>query len=305
MMAQRSRTLMIRKEKLDSIGVVMLTSLTVMLALNQVVIKLTNGGFQPVFGAGLRSAGALIVLLVWMWLRRINLGSMARPVVIAGLVAGAVFATEFICLFLALDMTTVSRATIIFYSMPLFLTIAVHFLLPDERLTPVKVLGLVLALSGVIWVLFDRSNGVGSLLGDLLALGGALLWVAIALLMRMSPLAHEKSEVQLLWQLAVSTVILLAVAPLFGPLIRDVTLIHVLGIVYQIIAIASFGFLAWFVLLKIYPATSVVSFSFLSPVLSVAFSWLILDEVIGPEVIGGLVLVVSGLFLINRKPATR
>ncbi len=292
-----------RKQKLDGIGVLMLSVLTVILALNQVVIKVTNGGLQPVFGAGVRSLGALVVLLLWMWFRKIPMGSLSRPVVLAGLLSGVVFTAEFICLFWALDVTTVARATIIFYSMPVFLTIAVHFLLPDERLTPAKTAGLVFALGGVIWVLLDRSSGAGNLLGDLAALAAALFWVGIALLMRVSPLAAEKSEVQLLWQLTISTVLLLMVAPLFGPLVRDFTTLHVLGMAFQILAIACFGFLSWFALLKIYPATSVVSFSFLSPILSVAFSWLILDEIIGTEVVGGLVLVVFGLFLINRKPA--
>jgi len=292
-----------RKEKLDGIGVLMLSVLTVMLALNQVVIKLTNGGLQPVFSAATRSIGALLVLLLWMWFRKVRLGSFSRPVVLMGLLSGCIFTAEFICLFWALDVTTVSRATIIFYSMPVFLTIVVHFLIPEERLTPAKITGLILALGGVIWVLFDRSNGAGNVLGDLAALAAALFWVGIALIMRISPLAGEKSEVQLLWQLAISSILLLAIAPFFGPLIREFTAIHLAGMAFQVIVIASFGFLAWFALLKIYPATSVVSFSFLSPVLSVAFGWLILGEAIGPEIIGGLFCVVLGLFLINRKPA--
>ena len=73
---------------------------------------------------------------------------------------------------------------------------------------------------------------------------------------------------------------------------------------FQIVAIASGGFLFWFWLLKIYPASGVASFSFLSPIFGVAFGWLILGETIGLSLWAALGLVCAGLILINR-PAQR
>jgi drug/metabolite transporter (DMT)-like permease len=102
---------------------------------------------------------------------------------------------------------------------------------------------------------------------------------------------------------AVSGPILLLLAPLLGDLIRDVQPIHIAGLVFQIFAVASFGFLLWFWLLKIYPASGVASFSFLSPIFSVALGWLLLNEDVGPELWVALALVAGGIFLINRKPA--
>ncbi|MGB1180269.1 MAG: DMT family transporter, partial [Lentibacter algarum] len=141
-----------------------------------------------------------------------------------------------------------------------------------------------------------------SLFGDLLALGAALGWGGIALFLRLHPVSQERPEVQLLWQLGVSMLLLFALAPLFGPLTRDLAAIHWAGLTFQVLAVASFGYLFWFMLLKIYPASGVASFSFLSPVCGVALGWLVLGEEIGPEIIGGLCLVAVGLVLINRKP---
>jgi drug/metabolite transporter (DMT)-like permease len=62
------------------------------------------------------------------------------------------------------------------------------------------------------------------------------------------------------------------------------------------------GFLAWFWLLTVYPAASVASFSFLSPVFAVLLGWLILSEEITPSVWAALLLVATGIYLINRKP---
>ena len=78
--------------------------------------------------------------------RRLGLGRATAP---AGLLMGAVCSVEFLGLFVALDLTSVARASVIFYSMPLWLALIGHFALPGERLTPLKVLGLVLALAGV------------------------------------------------------------------------------------------------------------------------------------------------------------
>lgn len=291
-----------RKDKIDPIGAVALTLFAVLLAYSQVVIKQTNVGFQPVFLTALRSCGALVFLLFWMKFRSIKIARPSRALALSGLLAGLLFTIEFICLFVALDLTDVSRASIIFYTMPVFMAIAAHFLFDDEKLTKIRSFGLVLAMSGVIWVMLGRTDNATSWVGDLVALGASLSWAGIALTVRLTPLAHEKSEIQLFWQLCVSSVLLMAISPLFGPLLRELAPIHFLGLAFQIFAIASFGFLFWLFLMKRYPASGVASFSFLSPAFSVLMGWAILDETIGPEIIGGLVLVASGLVFINRKP---
>ncbi|WP_366914909.1 DMT family transporter [uncultured Lentibacter sp.] len=291
-----------RKPHIDLAGALALTAFALVLGLNQVVIKVSNGGFQPVFMAALRSALAFLVMLAWMRYRGLHHG-IRRDLLGPGLLLGVLFTFEFVCLYLALDYTTVSRASIIFYSMPVWLTLVAHFVLPGERMGPARALGLMLAMAGVIWVLAKPYGGAeASLAGDFLALGAALGWGGIALVLRLNRVSSEPPEVQLLWQLGVSMLLLFALAPLFGPLTRELAPIHWAGLGFQVLAVASFGYLIWFMLLKVYPASGVASFSFLSPVCGVALGWLLLGETIGIEIIGGLCLVAVGLFLINRKP---
>jgi drug/metabolite transporter (DMT)-like permease len=66
------------------------------------------------------------------------------------------------------------------------------------------------------------------------------------------------------------------------------------------VAVVSAGFLFWFWLLTIYPASSVASFAFLSPIFGVGLGWLLLGEPVGPGILVALVLVCAGLVLINR-----
>ena len=289
-----------KKRTIDGFGATALIGFAAILAFNQVVIKVTGGGFGPVFQAALRSVGATVFLLIWMRLRGIPLVP-PDGTLFWGALSGLVFSFEFICIYNALDLTTVSRASIIFYSMPIWVALAGHVLLPGERLNAVRAVGLCLALAGVALAFADRSGGQASLMGDILALGAALGWAAIAIMVRVTPMSRMRPETQLLCQVVVSAVVLLALAPLFGDLIRDPKLIHFAGLAFQAFVVVGLGYLMWFWLMTIYQANGVASFSFLSPVLAVLFGWALLGEEIGVQIWIALVLVAAGITLINRR----
>ena len=252
---------MTQKDTLDTFGVVSLVGFSLLLGFNQVVIKVGNDGFQPVFFAGLRSAGSILCVALWMRWRGIPLRP-APGTYGAGLILGVVFAVEFLMLFIALDLTSVSRVSVILYSMPVWMALGAHLLIPGQRLTPQKTAGLLIAFSGVAWAILGGGGGGagdGRLTGDLLALAASFCWAAIGLLAKGSVLKSEPPERQLLWQITVSAPILLMAAPLFGPLIRDLQPVHYWALAFQVVVLVSAGFAFWFWLLSIYPAASVAA----------------------------------------------
>ncbi|NKB64214.1 MAG: EamA family transporter [Gammaproteobacteria bacterium] len=105
---------------------------------------------------------------------------------------------------------------------------------------------------------------------------------------------------QLLYQLAVSAIVLLSVAPFFGELVRELnsTIIFLFSI--QVLFVVCVGFLTWFWVLSIYPASNMASFSFLAPVFGVIFGWLILNETLEKTILISLLLVSIGVILVNR-----
>jgi drug/metabolite transporter (DMT)-like permease len=293
-----------KKNRIDLFGGTVLLSLSMLLGLNQVMIKLVNEGLQPVFSAGMRSVCAFIVVLLYALWRKKKL-SITDGSLLPGGFTGILFALEFIFLFLALDYTTVSRVSIFFYSMPIWMTIGAHFWVPDGRITPQKALGLVLAMAGLVWAFADRGNGGGNVLGDVLCTIGEVFWAGIGLLARVSKLNRSTPEMQLMYQLAVSSVILIPVSLFFGPLIRDLQPWHLGVFAVMVLGVVSIGFLVWFWVLSIYPPSDMASFSFLVPLFGVLFGWLILDEEVGLTLIGALALVSLGIVLINRRPKKR
>ncbi len=288
------------KRPVDKFGAACLVGFASFLAFNQVVIKVTGQGFNPVFQAGLRSAIGLVVLLFWMWAFSIPL-TMPRRAVFWGLVSGLLFTYEFILLFVALDMTSVSRASILFYTMPVWLGIAAHFLLPGERLTFTKAIGMAMAVSGVVVALAGHRGSETSLIGDLCALAATFGWAAINLLVRITPLSQVPPQNQLLYQLVVSAIIMLAISPLFGDVIRNPGWLHFSGLLFQSICVVSLAYMMWFWLLKRYKASGVAAFSFLSPVLAVLLGWVLLGETLNPQIWVALGLVAFGIYLVNRR----
>jgi drug/metabolite transporter (DMT)-like permease len=292
-----------QRRPLDLAGFWMLLGLAFVFGANNVLIKLGNDGLQPVFFAAMRSVLAGAVLASWMLWRRI---SFRTDLWRAGLLIGGAFAAEFFFLFIALDLTTVVRASVLFYAMPLWLAVAAHFLFPGERLTALRMIGFGLGFAAVVLVLAGQAPGdamaAHSLAGDLAALAAGMCWALIVVCARLTPLQAAPPETQLFWQLAVSAPLLLALAPLYGgEFVRDFDGVQLAIFLTHSLTIAS-CFVFWFWLLLRYPASSVASFSFLTPVLSAGLGWLLLGEAVTANLPVALALLVAGLILINRRP---
>jgi drug/metabolite transporter (DMT)-like permease len=288
-----------RKPRLDGTGVALLLGVQGLLAVNQVLIKLVNDGLQPVFFAGLRSL--LAIGFVWAWLVwKGRPPRLRREAWGSGLLIGTLFATEFLFLFLALDLTTVGRSSLIMYSMPVWFAILAHFGL-RERITPIKAAGLALAFAGCAVAILSRpATSEGSLVGDLCALGAAWAWALTAFVARRPVMRAEGPEMQLFWMVLVSAPLLLLAAPLFGPLIRELHPLHVVGLLFQSSIVVAGGFIGWLWLLSVYPSSTVASFSFLTPILALLLGGLLLGETVGPAILVAAALVAVGIVLINR-----
>ncbi|MEQ9452133.1 MAG: DMT family transporter [Pseudomonadales bacterium] len=289
-----------RKHEMDALGVSLLVSFSALLGLNQALVKIVNAGFAPIFQSGLRSACAILPVLgfAWWMRRKLSISDGSLP---WGILNGLLFSAEFALLFLALDYTTVARASLFFYIMPVWVALGAHLLIKTEPLNRNKVLGLLCALVGVALAL---SSDLGAAppqawLGDLLALVAGMFWAGIALLTRLK-LDHVSSEMNLLYQLVVSAVVLLAVAIVSGETVREPTAVIYAIFSFQVLAVVSAGFLMWFWILSIYPVSNMASFGLLSPIFGVGFGWLLFDDPLTPMFLLALALTGIGILIVNR-----
>lgn len=295
-----------RKDRIDAAGATALVTFSLLMGLNQVLIKLVNAGLAPAFQAGLRSACALVPVLLFARIagRRLSVrdGSLGP-----GIVCGLFFSVEFLLLFKGLEFTAVSRASVLFYTMPVWVALGAHFLIPGETLTLRRIAGLLLAVGGVGLALLEEPPAFApnAVVGDLMCLGGAICWAGIALVVRTTRLSRSEPEMQLIYQLVVSAVVLLAIAPFLSDMVRQVTPV-ILGIfAFQVLVIVAFGFVLFFWVLRHYPASDMAAFTFLAPLFGVLAGWLLLDEPVSPAIIGALALVGTGIVLVNWKPRAK
>src|SRR3989304_3425303 len=145
----------VARDRLDARAVTLVFLLSACWGFTQVTVKFANAGFQPVFQAGLRSAMACVLVFAWCWDRRIGLLERAGPLW-AGIAAGLLFGVEFMLIYVGLAYTTVSRSVLFVYAMPFVVAIGAHFLIPAERLTVVKVIGMTAAFIGLVAAFSDR-----------------------------------------------------------------------------------------------------------------------------------------------------
>ncbi|HVV94154.1 MAG TPA: DMT family transporter [Hyphomicrobiales bacterium] len=274
-----------------------------------VAIKITLVGFAPMVQMALRSLFA--AAMIWLWAR---LSGKGRLVVLDGsarwgLLAGALFAAEFVLLYFSLQLTTVIRATLFLYTAPFFVALGGWFALPEERLRPLQWLGLVLSFAAVALALgTPQSLGAGgSLLGDLMALGAGVGWGATTLVIKASPLRFAPAERTLFYQLAVCAVVGVLAAALAGEgLPAAPPAIAIGALAYQTLWVAGITYLIWFQLLARHPAGPLQTATTMTPLFGVVAAHLILGEAITATFAAAVALLVVGLLLVNwpvRKAA--
>jgi drug/metabolite transporter (DMT)-like permease len=295
-----------RRQHLDLKAMALLALLCLLWGLQQVSIKLAAVGVSPVMQSGLRSVGATMLLLVWMQAKGQKLTGKDGTL-LPGLAAGILFAFEFLCIYWGLSFTTASRSVIFLYTSPFVVALGVQLFLPHEKLRLFQLTGLICAFIGIVIAFADglALERPGMLKGDLLALLAAVMWGATTVLIKASRLTAIPPAKTLLYQLAVSAVILLPASFLMGePGLIDLSPLVVGCLLFQTVVVAFASYLAWFWLVAHYPAARLASFTFLTPLFGLAAGGVILDEPITPLLILALGLVAAGIWLVNRAPSS-
>ncbi|MCV6589425.1 MAG: DMT family transporter [Marinobacterium sp.] len=294
------------RSHLDGRAILILTFLCVLFGWQQIAIKFTLDGISPIMQAGLRSLIAGALLCCWMCYRGEKI--LRRDgIALWGIMAGILFALEFLFLYRALEHTDAARATVFLYTSPFVVALGAQLFIPGEQLRKLQIAGLCCAFAGIVLAFSDALTGNGAgqndeqLLGDLMALTGAIAWGATTVLIKATPMRFESASRVLLYQLLVSGIVLPPAALLLGePGIIQLDSQTVLAFSFQCVVVAFFAYLSWFWLMRQYPASQIATFSFLTPLFGVISAAVLLDESISTGLALALVLVAGGIYLVSR-----
>jgi drug/metabolite transporter (DMT)-like permease len=269
----------------------------------QVAVKAIAADVPLVMQAALRSIIATALLLAWARLRGHSLflrdGTLA-----AGVLAGALFAGEFVLIYAGLAHTQASRMSVFIYLAPPLTALGLHFFVRSERLTLRQWTGLGLAFAGVATAFADGFGARGALTwrGDLCGVMAAVLWAATTVVIRATSLARATATKTLFYQLAVSALALPVASALLGETgIRAVTPLVVASLGYQSVVVAFASFLAWFWLLTRYLAAPLSVLSFMTPMFGVLAGVVFLSEPISATFVVASLAVAAGIVLVNLR----
>ncbi len=264
-----------------------------------VSVKVGLEGIPPVLLAVLRFGVALVCVYTWTRLAGVSL-HVARDDRLIIAVPALVMAAQILFLNIGAEQTSGSHAVLFMQTYPFVVAGIAHFIIPGDRLTPMKLVGLVLAGGGMVLTIYDEAGGPSTPLGDVLVLLSSVslaiqIMINKVLVRRISPVAV------IFWQQVV-------VLPIFTilwistewHLPVSVNLGIVAAVLYQGAIVAGFCFLVWIRLLQRHSATQISAFFFTTPLFGVLLSWLILGDQVTTYLTGGLALLAAGLWVVNR-----
>lgn len=294
-----------RKAHLDTLAVVSLIACSFLWGLNQVAAKAALGEVSPLVQAAVRSLGGVVLVLLWARLRGIALFQRDGTLP-GGLLAGALFAAEFACIFIGLQYTTASRMIVFIYFAPFIVALGMPFIAKAERLSALQTAGLVLAFAGVASAFAEGFTqpaiGPKQWIGDALGVMAAALWAATTLSIRATRLGSASPEKTLAYQLGVSGV-LLGLGALWNgdtwP--QQLSALAIGSLAFQTIVVVFASYLLWFWLVRHYPATRLSAFTLLTPVFGLLMGVLLLGEPITARLLLALAGVAVGMTLVNRR----
>jgi len=188
------------------------------------------------------------------------------------------------------------------YTAPFFVALGSYRLL-GERLSAIQWGGLALSFAGVALAIGVPQPNVDAkvLLGDLLVVAGGALWAATTLIAKGTNLRNAAPEKALGYQVAVSIPILAGASWLSGETISHVpSLLSISLLAYQAIWVVGMTFMLWFSLVKVYSASKLSAFSFITPLFGVIGGYFIMHDTLTPAFAAAAVLVIAGLYLVNR-----
>lgn len=269
---------------------------------NNVAIKLAIHDIPPLIQSSTRSLIAAFLVGIWTQARGIALfkrdGTLG-----AGILAGVLFALEFLLIYRGLVWTTATRGVLFLYLAPFFVVIGSRWLVPGDHFHLSQWLGLLLSFFGIViaFGLPTPASDPRQILGDLMLVGGAAAWAATTLIIKASALNRISAEKTLLYQLVVSAPLLGIGAIIFGERMVDAPSALALGaFAYQTVYVVSITFTIWFVLVVRYSAARLSVFTFLAPLFGVAAGHLVLNEPLTAAFAVAVALVAAGLLLVNR-----
>lgn len=288
------------RKQLDTTAIVSMLIICIVWSLQQIVLKQTAESFSPSLLLALRSGIAAVLLACLMLVQRQRL-PIANGMWFMGGLVGLFFTLEYLFVAEAVQYTSAGHVVVFLYTSPIFAAVGLNFARPDERLSGLQWVGILLAFAGICVSFFGGGSSASMLKGDVYALLAGAMWGLTTVVIRSTRVNSMSSRAILFYQLFIAFILLLLASWLTNNMRFSLTLTNIAALAFHSVIICFFSFLAWFSLLKKYVASQLGVLTFLTPLLGVVLGAWLLKEHINVGFIWGANLVVIGIILVTVK----
>ena len=267
------------------------------------VVKVGLDYSPPILFAGLRSiiGGLAMSVVALSWEGRPDLRrdwgayaslSMLNVVLFMGLQTFAIM------------LLPSGTAAVLIYLQPI-LTGFLAWCMLGESLSSAKLTGLLLGFSGIVAVSTGSFSGLVSPAGVAFAVVSALTWALGTVYFK-----KVQDRVSMLWAIALPFLFGGVVLSALGLVIESPSEISpsrsfVACLLYSGLVGTGLAWVLWLGLIRAGEASRVAAYVFFVPLVSVAIGAFFLDERLSASLFVGAVLVVSGIYLVNRTPGKK
>ncbi|MCX8188721.1 MAG: DMT family transporter [Nitrososphaeria archaeon] len=189
-------------------------------------------------------------------------------------------------------------SAVLTYTQPIWVFLLSIFIL-NEVFSLTKFLGIFLGFSGIVILFLKGIGSIGSF-SSILIIFGAILWAVSTVYYKMK-LENVDPIYLNFYNSWIATLIALTLSLILENPFEVFNLNYFLVTFYSGVFASGIGMTIWVFLLKNESAVTLSSSSLIVPLLALIFSAIILGEEIGYRTIIGSTLVLSGVYLVNRK----
>jgi len=264
-----------------------------------IVAKAVVSDIDPTTLTLLRSALAGVILYIISALRRMPLkvDRVDRPMFLLLSFLGIPL-NQFLFL-TGLQLSKPTNAAL-FYGATPALVLVLSVLLNKEKRSLVRLIGVMVAFSGLLVVIFEHGLefGAETLLGDLLLLGAVVAWTFYTVLgkdmiTKYGPV--HSTSVTMVWGMAMFLPVGLVSALNFD--YSSITPVDVGGIVYLAVGTSIITYLLWYYALGKMAPSKVAIFANTQPVFTMLLAWLFLGDILTPWFLLGAGITLGGVLI--------
>jgi drug/metabolite transporter (DMT)-like permease len=217
------------------------------------------------------------------------------------LLVGGMYST-----FLAETYVPSGLAALIVASLPLWIALAESVVPGMERPSARGVMGLVIGFAGLGVLMVPRIGGlVGTprqLTGIVIVIAGTWLWTAGSVISKKRPIRAD-AMVATGYEMLAAGAVLCTIATLSGDWDRLHFTPQGLGALLYLIVIGSaMAFTAFVWLLRNAPASKVMTYAYVNPVVATFLGWAVLGERLDAWTLAGMVVIIAGVALTTSAP---